>query len=120
MKRGALGWPEQHMVVVVTQWRAGFFDKGKQKEKDQQPGAWDDPERDFNYRAGCTLLIDPEGMQIRRVIRTPGTVADDDELDRMRRYLLDGLTPPNAFAPVAERFSDDRRAIRIPSFARRG
>ena len=69
------------------------------------PGAWDDPERDFKYRAGCTLLIDPEEMQIRRVIRTPGTVADDDELDRMRRYLLDGLTPPNAFAPVAERFA---------------
>ncbi|OWK25220.1 hypothetical protein AJ87_13220 [Rhizobium yanglingense] len=23
MKRGPLGWPEQHMVVVVTQWRAG-------------------------------------------------------------------------------------------------
>jgi hypothetical protein len=105
MKRGALGWSEPHMVVVITQWRAGFFDKGKQKEKDQQVGAWGDPERDFRYRAGCTLLFDPEGMQIRRIIRTPGTVDNDDELDRMRRYLLDGLTPPNAFAPVAARFS---------------
>ena len=38
MKRGALGWPEQHMVVVVTQWRAGFFDKGKQKAMDQVAG----------------------------------------------------------------------------------
>ena len=94
IKQGALGWPEQHMVVVLTQWRAGFFDKDKQKAKDQFPGAFDDPERDFKYRAGCTLLIDPEEMQIRRVIRTPGTVADEDELNRMRDYLLGGLTPP--------------------------
>jgi hypothetical protein len=43
-------------------------------------------------------------MEIRRVIRTPGTVANDDELDRMRRYLLDGLTPPDAFQGIAGRF----------------
>jgi hypothetical protein len=104
MKRGALGWPEQHMVVAVTQWRAGFFDKGKQSAKDQQPGAWNDPDRDFKYRAGCTLLIDPQEMLIRRVIRTPGAVDNDDELDRMRHYLLNGLSPPDAFAPVAARF----------------
>ena len=105
MKRGALGWPEQHMVVVVTQWRAGFFDDETQKQKDTQPGAWNDP-CDFKYRAGCTLLIDPEEMRIRRVIRTPGTVADEGELVRMRRYLLGGLTPSNAFAPITERLGD--------------
>jgi hypothetical protein len=105
IKQGPLGWPEQHMVVVLTQWRAGFFDKDKQQAKDQLPGAFNDPERDFKYRAGCTLLIDPEQMQIRRVIRTPGTVADDDELSRMRDYLLGGLTPPDAFAPVTDRFA---------------
>jgi hypothetical protein len=106
MKRGALGWPEQHMVVVVTQWRAGFFDRAKQADMDKQPNAWAHPERDFKYRSGCTMLIDPEKMQIRRVIRTPGTVADDGELERMRRYLLDGLAPPNAFMGVAERFKE--------------
>lgn len=105
MKQGALGWPEQHMVVVLTQWRAGFFDKDKQKAKDQDPNPVNGLERDFKYRAGCTLLIDPEEMKIRRVIRTPGTVADEDELDRMRNYLLSGLTPPDAFAPVAARFA---------------
>jgi hypothetical protein len=105
MKRGPLGFPEQHMVVAVTQWRAGFLDKDTQTAKDQQPGAWNDPERDFKYRAGCTLLIDPQEMLIRRVIRTPGTVDNDDELDRMRHYLLNGLSPPDAFAPVAARFS---------------
>jgi hypothetical protein len=105
IKQGALGWPEQHMVVVLTQWRAGFFDKEIQKARDQRPGAFNDADRDFKYRAGCTLLIDPEEMQIRRVIRTPGTVADEDELDRMRDYLLGGLTPPDAFAPVTDRFA---------------
>jgi hypothetical protein len=93
------------MVVVVTQWRAGFLDKEKQKARDQEAGAWADPERDFKYRTGCTLLIDPEQMQIRRVIRTPGTVDEDDGLDRMRSYLLNGLTPTNAFAGVAARLS---------------
>lgn len=102
MKRGELGWPEQHMVVVVTQWRAGFFDRSMQAAMDQ-PGAWDGSGEDFRYRAGCTLLVDAEGMRIRRVIRTPGTVADEGELDRMRRYLLNGLSPPNAFASVSRR-----------------
>jgi hypothetical protein len=104
MKQGALGWPEQHMVVVLTQWRAGYFDKEIQKAKDQNANSANNLDQDFKYRAGCTLLIDPQEMQIRRVIRTPGTVADDDELDRMRGYLLKGLAPPNAFAPVSERF----------------
>ena len=105
MKQGALGWPEQHMVVVLTQWRAGFFDKGKQKAMDQNPQPISDLEHDFKYRAGCTLLIDPEEMQIRRVIRTPGTVADENELDRMRDYLLGGLDPPDAFSSVAARLA---------------
>jgi hypothetical protein len=106
MKRGPLGWPEQHMVVVVTQWRAGFFDRGRQAEMDKEPGAYNHPERNFKYRAGCTLLIDPGQTEIRRVIRTRGNVADEDELERMRHYLLDGLSPPNAFAGVAERFGE--------------
>ena len=104
MKQGSLGWPEQHMVVVLTQWRAGYFDKKVQNAKDHIPNSANNLEYDFKYRAGCTLLIDPQEMQIRRVIRTPGTVADENELDRMRNYLLLGLAPPNAFAPVSERF----------------
>jgi hypothetical protein len=106
MKQGALGWPESHMVVVLTQRRAGYLDKAKQKEQDQTPNSANYPDCDFKYRAGCTLLIDPQEMQIRRVIRTPGTIADEDELDRMRNYLLEGLTPPNAFAPVSARLGE--------------
>ena len=105
MKQGALGWPEQHMVVVLTQWRAGFFDKDKQKMMDRLPNSANHADRDFKYRAGCTLLIDPGEMKIRRVIRTPGNVADEEKLDQMRDYLLRGLTPPDAFAPVAARLA---------------
>lgn len=104
LKRGELGWPERHMVVVVTQWRAGFFDKTVQTAMDQA-AVWNGREEDFKYRAGCTLLVDAEGMRIRRVIRTPGTVADEGELDRMRRYLLNGLSPPDAFAGVTKRLA---------------
>lgn len=104
MKQGSLGWSEAHMVVVLTQRRAGYFDKKIQKTMDRNPDSANDPDRDFTYRAGCTLLIDPQEMEIRRVIRTPKTVADEAELDRMRTYLLEGLAPPNAFDSVAERF----------------
>jgi hypothetical protein len=29
-------------------------------------------------------------MEVRRVIRTAGTITDDAQLDRMRRFLVDG------------------------------
>jgi hypothetical protein len=105
MKRGTLGWAERYLVVVVTQRRAGHFSKQKQAQMDVTPHTWSDDDIDFKYRAGCTLLIDPERMQIKRVVRTPGTIADDGELDRMRSYLMRGLDPPDAFAGVAARFS---------------
>lgn len=47
-----------------------------------------DENGDFKYRTGCTVLIDPATQEVRRVIRTAGTVADNTELDRIRRYLL--------------------------------
>ena len=38
---------------------------------------------------------------VRRVIRTPGTIMDDGELDRLRRFLAEGgLEPANAFEPT--------------------
>ena len=103
MKRGPLGWAEKYLVVVVTQRRVGYFDKQKQVAMDSTPDAWKDREPDFKYRAGCTLLIDPERTQIRRVVRTPGTITDDGELDRLRTYLRRGLDPSNAFDGVGER-----------------
>ena len=62
---------------------------------------WTFREGDFRYRAGCTLLIDPASMTVRRVIRTAGTIKDNDELERQRRFMVDGgLEPNNAYSPA--------------------
>ena len=50
MKRGALSWPEKHLVVVVTQRRFGYFDRKKQAEMDKTPPNPATPEEpDFKY-----------------------------------------------------------------------
>lgn len=54
---------------------------------------------DFTYRAGCTFFVNPETKEIRWVVRTAGTITDDRELERMRRYLTgDHLPNLNEFA----------------------
>jgi hypothetical protein len=45
--------------------------------------------------------MDPTTMQVRRVIRTAGTIADDAQLERIRRYITEGAPgPSNAFQPA--------------------
>lgn len=86
------------LVVEITQRRRGYFDQDVQRRKDAENGLSQSEEGDFRYRSGCTLLIDPVTMQVRRVIRTPGTITDDAALERQRRFLNEGgLEPPNAF-----------------------
>lgn len=116
LRRGPRGESFTDLVVEITQRRRGYLDPAVQRQKDAatQPESNDpsqtgtpketstDAERkedegDFKYRAGCTLLIDPRNMQVRRVIRTRGDINDDDELERMRKYLTGGLEPNNAF-----------------------
>lgn len=87
------------LVVEITQRRRGYFDPALQRCKDAEKDLSRSEQGDFRYRSGCTLLIDPVTMQVRRVIRTPATIADDAALDRQRRFLTEGgLEPPNAFA----------------------
>ncbi len=93
--RGAL---VSDLVVEITQRRRGYFDPEEQQRKDApgQPEPAD--EGDFRFRTGCTVLIDPLTMELRRVIRTPGVITDDQELDRVRRFLTTGApTPDSAF-----------------------
>jgi hypothetical protein len=98
LRRTARGSTVTDLVVEITQRRRGYYDPAEQKRKDQQ-GVDARDSGDFRYRAGCTLLIDPVTMSVRRVIRTAGTIDDNDELERQRRYLVDGgLTPANAYA----------------------
>jgi hypothetical protein len=103
VRRGPRGATVADLVVEITQRRRGYFDPEVQKRKDAagQPEPKDDG--NFRYRSGCTLLIDPVTMEVRRVIRTAGTIADNDQLERVRRFLVEGgLDPDNAFYPAHE------------------
>ena len=99
LRRTPRGAPAADLVVEITQRRRGYFDPQKQLAQDR-PGAEQDAVGDFTYRAGCTLLINPQTFQIRRVIRTAGDINDDEHLECLRRFLKCGLEPANAFAPA--------------------
>jgi hypothetical protein len=98
LRRGPRGGtPVTDLVVEITQRRRGYLDQGTQARMDA-PGVKTFEKEDFMYRAGCTLLINPVTMEVRRVIRTAGTIVDNVQLERMRRFLADGgLSPSNAF-----------------------
>jgi hypothetical protein len=42
---------------------------------------------DFKFRAGCTIIIDGAKNTFRHIIRTHGSIADNDELEFVRKYL---------------------------------
>ncbi|MFH1342838.1 MAG: hypothetical protein ABIL01_16795 [Pseudomonadota bacterium] len=96
LRRTARGSAVPDLVVKITQRRRGYFDAAKQVVMDKGPGQPPD-NGDFRYRAGCTLLIDPQTMTVRRVIKTAGNIADNNELERVRRFLTGDLEPRNAF-----------------------
>ena len=98
VRRSPRGAPLTDLVVEITQRRRGYFDKDRQKALDEAADGQPLPEADFMYRAGCTLIINQKTMEVRRVIRTPGTIADDAQLARVREFLTGGgLEPGNAF-----------------------
>lgn len=98
LRRSPRGGSTTDLVVEITQRRRGYFDADKQKVLDTPGNPEPNDDGDFLYRAGCTLLINPANMEVRRVIRTPGTIADDRQLGRVRRFLTEGgLEPGNAF-----------------------
>jgi hypothetical protein len=76
------------IVIEVTQRRRGYFDPCVQRTQDENEGdAAGTGSGDFTFRAGCTVLVDPRTADIRRIIRTPGTVASDRDLERVRRFV---------------------------------
>ena len=99
LRRGPRGGIVSDLVVELTQRRRGYFDADTQKAMDaKDPYALADEKPDFVYRAGCTLLINPVSLEVRRVITTRGTIADNVELERVRTFLVDGgLEPPDSF-----------------------
>jgi hypothetical protein len=98
IRRTARGMSKTDLVIEITQRRDGYFDRDEQQRMDGLPAnsrAKRAP--DFYYRAGATILVDPATSEVRRVIRTPGTIADTGELDRVRDFLLGEGGVPNAF-----------------------
>jgi len=101
LRRTPRGSTATDLVVEITQRRIGYYDPNEQKEADisTEPVKFDPKNpKTFIYRAGCTLLIDPAQMKLRRVICTAGNIADNVQLDRVRSFLLNGSGPPDAFA----------------------
>lgn len=97
-RRTAYGATRTDLVIEITQRRDGYFDPDEQERADKSRSRTRRPKPDFRYRAGATVLIDPATGDIRRVIRTPGSITDDDELGRVRRYMLGEFgTAGNAF-----------------------
>ena len=87
------------LVIEVTQRRDGYYDKDEQERMEalRANGGRKRTRPDFYYRAGATILVDPTTSEVRRVIRTPGTIADTTELDQVRDYLRSEGGLRNAF-----------------------
>lgn len=95
MRRGSQGMIKNDLVIEVTQRRDGYFDTDVQERMDAGRGEWIAP--DFIYRAGASIVIDPTTREVRRVIRTAGTITDQGEMDRVRRFRMGVRDGGNAF-----------------------
>jgi len=121
LRRTAEGSARTDVVIEITQQRWGYFDPKVQAKMDGvKPGSRTRLKKpDFIFRAGCTALVDSRTSEVRRVMQTPGTVADPDELNRVRRYLTgEGDIVGNAFdANLPESLSLGERRLRDEPFA---
>jgi hypothetical protein len=100
LRRDSRGAIQTDLVVEVTQRRRGFFERDEQEGADRGPAFDPEQDGDFKFRAGCTIVIDTTRNAFRHVIQTPGTVADDAELELVRAFLARDASPDaNAFNP---------------------
>lgn len=97
------------LVIEMTQSRRGYFDLKKQARIDRRVKNLSSRVKgDFTFRTGCTILINPITLEIRRVIRTQGTIEDNAQLERVRSFLTrESLTTNNAFHATPYRDSLD-------------
>jgi hypothetical protein len=96
------------LVVEVRQRRRGYFDPDLQEAVDAGKKDAEKHPRDFRFRRGCTLIIDPVNQKVRYAISTRGDVADDEELDRVRQFLIRSTEAGNPFyGPSAQDDLDD-------------
>jgi hypothetical protein len=120
LRRTIDGTVRTDLVIEVTQRRRGYFDPKVQEQQDDRTHVVAELPPDFIYRAGCTVLIDPRTSVVRRVIRTPGTIASDHELERMRRFLVGDGTEAvgNAFdSGIGDSYATAEKRVRAEPFA---
>lgn len=115
MRRASNGMTKTDLVIEVTQRREGYFDTDVQARMDAGGGEKLPP--DFIYRAGATIVIDPATREVRRVIRTPGTINDDAEMNRVRRFRMGVHDGGNAFDGGLGRSLRERQGDRDEPFA---
>ncbi len=96
LRRGSKGSLITELVVEITQRRRGYFEPAEQEAVDAGQREIDpDDDGDFTFRRGCTLLINPGTMAVRRVIRTAGSIDDNRQMERVRAFLTREDPPPN-------------------------
>lgn len=110
LRRTSDGSVRTDLVIEMTQRRRGYFDASTQKKMDDRRPEANLQAPDFIFRTGCTVLIDPSTAEVRRVMKTHGTIGNNNELERVRAFLAgDRETVGNAFdadLPVSLRLSD--------------
>lgn len=72
------------LVIEITQRRRGWFEIDQQSKVDRGSGGKAPPKSDFDFRGGCTLLVDAASRQVRYAIRK--SVLDEERLDRQRAF----------------------------------
>ncbi len=119
LRRMVDGSTRTDIVIEITQRRRGYFDPAKQQAVDAAAAPEIPPKQDFIYRAGCTVIVDPRTAEVRRVIRTAGTITDTGELDRVRAFLTGerGVVGNSFDAGVAVSLADENRSRRAEPFA---
>ncbi|MEK6261343.1 MAG: hypothetical protein AABP62_22310 [Planctomycetota bacterium] len=118
LRRGARNSIVPELVVEIAQRRFGWFDRNEQLRQDQAQTPGSITTSDFRFRRGCTLLINPRSFDVRRVIRTPGTVESDDLLEQLRRFLTgEDPNPEHAFAGIPLDENDDETFARLHRLA---
>jgi hypothetical protein len=73
------------LVIEVTQWRPGYFDRDRQAKVDGGD-AGPHPEPDFIFRGGATLIVDFETTEVRYYIYKD--INNEQRLERQRSFLL--------------------------------
>ncbi len=72
------------LVIEVTQWRPGYFDRNLQARVDRGEEA-SPPPPDFKFRGGATVIVDAESFEVRYYIYKD--INNERRMERQRAFL---------------------------------